>query len=496
MWVERSAARLTQSIILTLSLIVQPLTSLAQEEVQAPSKPVAVIGASIISAAEVDRISAGRPSAYAGLPPEERRARIIDSLVAEYLIDYFYGEGKGQLSPAVLDGLNDARRQVLLQFFVQSQFTPPKIDMADVEAFIEANPQLFSNRRSYHFAVLTFSGGTPEVRAGFEAQVASLVVGPQIAIAALDALVARAPASGVQATLNTAWQPSEALPEDIRARLDLMVRDARQVDILRDDARSTMTILNSAVAMPLAPGLLHKKIEQRLIEGAFSAHREVVIQRMAQSVLSQPLQSTPDKVQGGGLDGHLNRGPADLKVALPAPGSVVWPSRPTVPRNIRQVALFSAGLFGTLATAALLRWFWMVAAQHKLYAWYNTHVPCLRRWRPALCILIMGLSGVTSSAVFSLPVAWRLLGGNDTALLLSVGMSLALSLALIWYIIARVDFGQLVQEESDKHDDIAITRMMLLQKQSPGSFLAAATGFLAIYAASLALLLDSPLGLS
>ena len=84
----------------------------AQDIPQRSSDPVAIIGFSVISDEEVERIAAGRPLAYVNLPADERRARITDMLVAEYLIDYYYGRDTQQLSPQVFDALNDARRQV------------------------------------------------------------------------------------------------------------------------------------------------------------------------------------------------------------------------------------------------------------------------------------------------------------------------------------------------------------------------------------------------
>ncbi len=68
-----------------------PLRVAAQVEPPAPAGPVAIIGSSIITDTEIDRIAAGRPRAYADLPPDARRARIIDEVVAEYVIDYTNG---------------------------------------------------------------------------------------------------------------------------------------------------------------------------------------------------------------------------------------------------------------------------------------------------------------------------------------------------------------------------------------------------------------------
>ena len=230
--------------LLAALLVASPENLRAKENAgETTAAPIAIIGSSVISVEEVERIAAGRPRAYADLPADERRARITDTLVAEYLIDYYYGRDTQQLSPQVLDALNDARRQVLLQFLAQSRFTPPEITDAEVADFAARNPELFSDRRSYNFAIVTLSGGTVEARQAAQTQLQDMLEEQEVDIAALDQMVSGLQDDGVAAGPNTVWQTSEALGDEVLSRLDEMVQDNRRIDIIQQSDAVSVLLL-------------------------------------------------------------------------------------------------------------------------------------------------------------------------------------------------------------------------------------------------------------
>jgi hypothetical protein len=459
--------------------------AVAQQEQPAPAGPVAIIGSSVISEEEVERIAAGRPSAYADLPGDERRARITDTLVAEYVIDYYYGRDTQQLSPQVLDALNDARRQVLLQFFAQSQFTPPEITEADVADFAARNPELFGDRRSYNFAVVTLLGGTDEVRQAAQTRLQDMLEEQEIDIATLDKMVSGLQGDGVTAGLNTVWQTSEALGDDVLSRLDAMVRDNRRIDISQQPDAVSVLLLNSAVPIPADPAMLRGQIEQRLIGEAFNAHREDLIRRTAQTVLNPPKAAEKAETEGSALT-----------VAPPPRGSVVWSSRPTLSRPVRLAALFGLGVFGVLSGGFLWLWLRKLWNQYPLLLKKSLLVPTLRKRSTGGVVAVTGAAGLLGGAGVATLMSIRSFGGTTTSLTLAGGIAAALALAGIMHMWSLRAINRAVEEEGDKYADAKTARRMLALKGNPLGRLAAAFGFAVLYGVSLVLLLDGPLRLS
>jgi EpsD family peptidyl-prolyl cis-trans isomerase len=476
------------AIACALVLGLVPMQASAQAEPPAPSVPIAIIGSSVILETEIDKIAAGRPSTYADLAAEDRRERIIDAVVAEYVIDYFYGRDLTQLSPLVLDALNDARRQVLLQFYAQSKFTPPEVTETDIADFIARNPALFAGRYSYSFAVVTLSGGTEQARQALQDQVQDIAGQPTGQIAALDGLVAEAQTGGVIASVSTLWQPSEALPEDVLSRLDAMVLDGSRIHITAEPEAVSILLLNSAVPIPANPALLRDQIEQRLIADAFEVHREDLVRSVALTVLDPSAARTAAR--------KANQAPgAELTVALPARGEVVWSSRPAVPPTLQLAALFSAGLFGTLAGYLLWTWLLLVFAQHRHILASDLAAPFLKKRSTAVGVTVLTALGLLGSAGAVVPIAVQTLGQDTSIWALSGGLMTAAAIAAILHFLRLRAFNRAVAEEMRMdYESIKTARAILLRNRKSVTLLAVVAAFVILYSMSLGLLLDGPPG--
>jgi hypothetical protein len=451
---------------------------------------IAIIGSSVITEDMVDRIAEGRPNAHADLPPEERRDRIRDMLLAEYLIDYYYGRETGRLTQPVLDGLDDARRQVLFQFFAQSQFRPPAITDADVARFAAGNPGLFEERRSYRHVEITIAGGSEAAREAARARVAAALE-DGATVAALDTLLGEMQGEGLSLGMATAWVPSEVLPDDRRARLLEMAETGRRVDVMREAGRVSVIGLYEAVPIPADPARLRGRIEQRLVAEAFAAHREALVAELAQTALgrSAPAQAPAAPAASGASK-------AVREVGVPPRGSVVWSAQPAVPRNIRLAALFSVALFGALSGLALVHWLRLVLRQGPLERRLRLVVPALRRPGVAVALSVAGLAALLGSLALALPVAVRTLGDTTTLVIASGGVVIALAAAWAWRARARRSLAQALEARLEEHEDETLAHDLTVVNLSSGRDLALALALAVVYGVAMALLLDVPTGLS
>lgn len=462
-------------------LFAGPMRGAAQDGSQLSSEPIAIIGTSVILESEVERTSTGRPRAYAELPADERRARIINMLLAEYVIDYFYGRDTTQVSSTVLEAVNDARRQVLLQFYAKSQFTPPAITDEDVEAFTLRNADLFGGRRSYNFAIVTLTGGTAEAREALQVRFSM----PEPEIAALEEMVAVPQNSGVATTLNTVWQPSEALGDAVLLRLNEMVRDNLRTHIIQERDSTSILLLNSAVPIPADPAMLRSRIEQRLTAEAFDVHREKLIRRMAMMVLEPSVDSAEDQTEG-----------ANMNVTPPPRGSVVWSNRPVLSQNVQLAALFGVGFFGVLAGYFLWLWRAVVSAQYRKIKSHKRTVPFLQKRNTAFAVTAFGALGLLYSLLVVIPIAFQTLGETTTWLLFGTGIAAAVVIANIWSIWRNIVFRVVEKEDQHSHWNNLEAYRFLLRTSNSLRMLAATASFFVLYSTSYTFLMDGLLGFS
>ncbi|MBF9060951.1 hypothetical protein HKCCSP123_17345 [Rhodobacterales bacterium HKCCSP123] len=378
---------LLRSLVVFVGLLFIPAATLAQDA--ADEGVLAVIGSSDITADDVSRILVGRPNAFPGLADEERRQRILETLVAEYLIDYFYGQATDQLSPAVLDSLSDARRQVLFQLYAQSRFTPPAITDADVAAFVDENPQLFSERAYYRFIEIELTGGTESERQDALARILQAAQAPDAGVALFNERVSELQQQGLDPSLLTVWASSEALPAATLERLLVLASEGRDIDVQETDTSVRILLLLDVDPVPVTPDELREQIELRILQQAFTDYRETLVRRMAATVLADV--PAPD-----------DTGLAPLEVDPPDAGTVVWAPEPTVPPSYRLAAFSASWFFGVIGLYAALSWVALVRRQYPELRSELTFVPSLRRPVPAgflgglLALCLVGvLAGIT-----------------------------------------------------------------------------------------------------
>ena len=186
---------------------------------------------------------------------------------------------------------------------------------------------------------------------------------------------------------------------------------------------------------------------------------------------------------------------ADLTVALPARGEVVWSSRPAVPLTLQLTALFSAGLFGTLAGYLLWTWLLLVLAQHRHILAGDPAVPFVKRRSTAVAVTVLTALGLLGSAGAVAPIAVQSLGRGSTIWALAGGLMTAAAIAAIWHFLRQRAFKRAVAEEMRKdYESIKTARAMLLRKRKSVTLLAVAAAFVILYGMSLGLLLDGPTG--
>ena len=477
---SHSIAQSLRRFLLALALLPGLAGALTAQAID-PDEVLAVVGSSRITAGEVDRILAGRRDFLRDLPLEDRRARMLDTLVAEYLVDYFYGRDLSRLSPAVLDSLSDARRQVLFQLFAQSEFRPPEISDAEVRAFVDANRDSFGDRASYRYLDLRMNGGSTVARQSALRQVEALDLASDTLLAEVNDLVAALNGAGLATTVNTIWTTSEVIPADTLAILRPMAADGRRLDSSDDGTTTRVIVLLGATPVPVDPTALRPQIEARLMQQAFETHRAALVAQLSQSVLDARAAAQSDA--------------PPLAVQPPPQGTVVWSPSPVLPREIRLAGLFATGFLGALAGYAILTWMRMVADQHRRIGHQGYAIPLLKKRGVAMTIGgLLGL-GVIAAFGFGVWVSSDVFGERATLVLLAGAAVLAGAVAFVWHSRSARSHAAALEQYSEMYSDPDMAESAATLAQSSIWRLVAAIALVLGFAVALAVLLDMPAGL-
>lgn len=471
---------LLRHLAIIVALVFAPLAAAAQDA-EAPDV-LAVIGPAEITQDDLDRALQSRPDLFADLPEQDRSQRTLQRLVAEVLVDYLYDQTPEDLSEEARERLSDARRQLLLRDFARAQFTPPTVTEADIAAFVADNPHLFSDRALFRFLDISVESDTPQARQGAVAQILQLLreIGPDLA--ELHTLTVELEQdNGPAASVLTRWTTSDALGAETRTRLEAMAAEGRVLDVADEDEDGVARILMllDRVPAPVAPEKMRDEIEARLEEQAFAEQREILVRRMAASVMPDGTATEGDDV-------------APLDIALPDASSPAMDGNAAAPRGSRVAALVMSWLFGVVGVYATLSWGALVRRQYPHQRTRLTSVPTLSRPMPSA--VLGGLLAACQVAVLVLAVV---LGAPALGLVTSGGAAIAALImagGIAWLWQGRSERNRRKAEEALRaklSDDALAARQALLREPPHVRLRAAGLLLLASMLAGLVLLGDA-----
>ena len=176
-------------------------------------------------------------------------AQALEKIIDRELLVQKALEAKLDRDPAVAEQIDNARRQVLAQAYVERLITDKRAGDAkpsrdEVRAFYDENPALFAERRIYRIRELTITetAAAPAELAGAE----------------MEQIVAALRSRGARFSLTTQTQPAEELPLAYLPKLARM--KPGEVALF---GRTAIQLLE-AEAAPLAPEQAYALIEQFL----------------------------------------------------------------------------------------------------------------------------------------------------------------------------------------------------------------------------------------
>jgi hypothetical protein len=469
---------LLHHLAIIMVLVFAPLAAAAQDA-EAPDV-LEVIGPAEITQEDVARALQSRPDLFADLPEPDRSQRALQRLVAEVLVDYLYAQTPEDLSEDARERLAAARRQLLLRDFARAQFTPPTVTDADIAAFVADNPHLFSDRALFRFLDISVESDTPEARQEAVAQILQLLrdAGPDLA--GLHALTVELEQdNGPAASVLTRWTTSDALAAETRTRLEAMAAEGRVLDVADEDGVARILMLLDRVPAPVAPEKMRDEIEARLEERAYGEQREILVGRMAASVMPDLTATEADGVE-------------PLDIALPEATPPAMDENAASPRGSRVAALVMSWLFGVVGVYATLSWGALVRRQYPHQRARLTSVPILSRPMPSA--LLGGLLALCQVAVLILAVV---LGAPALGLVASGGAAIAALImagGIAWLWQGRSERNRRMAEEALRaklSDDAVAARQALLREPPHVRLRAAGFLLLASMLAGLVLLGDA-----
>lgn len=318
---------------------------LSEEQAAPTGPPVAIVGERSIYEADVAAILQSRRKTLPA-DPDEARQRALETLVAEIALEAQLDALDAASTADVAAAIADARRQILFEFYAQTQFDarPPTSD--EIEAYIAANPAFFGDRSEYRFLRITARPRDD----GDRTVVADLFGGLRdrsaVTEADLDGVALELARRGIPFTRELFWNGGEVLDPVTLGRIAGMQRDDTVIDIAETREAIDLIRLFETRAAPIDPTFLGAQIEDRVLLDRFGEFRAELVQALA----APHLETAPPR------EAPAPETPAPAVAPAPEERTAAPESAPEAePRFDRaSVGLAGLGVVGALATFGLV----------------------------------------------------------------------------------------------------------------------------------------------
>ena len=393
------------------------LLGVAWAQNSTPSTPqdtvVARVGATPpITSDELDRAVKDRVIGTFGSSDVTRaRATVLKELIKERMAEELVTGELIAATPDLSRALDEARRQVLLKYYLfrNVSVAPPKLE--EIKAYIADNRDLFEDRRTYHFTELIISlpreVGTSALLGKIQDAVRVDIPTPESLRMLCDWL------DGMEITYGYSklWQSSEQISPELLKVLQDLDGSARKVKLEKTGSEYRVVVLHASFADPLDPYRSRLGVAQKLAREAWS--------KMADQVMADAMAKADITFYGDPLPG------LDLPRGASPDADAVSPQ--AFPR-LAMAGSVAAVLSGLAALLSFLR-----EPRPEMVS-YERHFLLRRLWwsLPVRVMLSVLLAGVIVA-----PLAPLLRRGVDQEMIVAAAGGALLAgvlIALVWWV--------------------------------------------------------------
>lgn len=244
-----------------------------------------------VTKAELDQLVSRQ-----GLPlNDQNRTRVLRSIAAGYAVEEKLGGSAKTLPPELEKAVGDARRQIMLNYYLDKQLQRPKPDADDIDEFVKKNPQFFGRRATYRFFQILVDTGTKPLPASVKTALDKLQAGGPVDIGRINAFKAVARGAGVSLAAQETFASSEKLgPEQLRQLDGLAGGQGRVLARKRDGNAVELLVLLDRIPDPVDPAEMRAQVAQGLAAQSIQGESARLVDEIGAAKLEELRRAQPD----------------------------------------------------------------------------------------------------------------------------------------------------------------------------------------------------------
>ncbi|MBF9149664.1 hypothetical protein [Novosphingobium jiangmenense] len=259
-----------------------------------------------------------------GQSPAKLREQVKNSLIAAYAVEDRVTSG-GRRPPSVVERqISEARRQILLDYYLGMQLEKPQPPEEAVNQAISSQPQLFAGRATFRFFQFIVVTKEPFQVAAAKREIDALRRVPGApTIERINAFKSRLRQLAIPMAGQQVFRSSEAMPREMLGTLEDMARSRDYIRIQQGQAAFRMIVLLDRFADPVDPDEMRTQVAQGLANAQLQADRQRLIDELATTALRELRTKRKDDGQYVNVIGDVDKDVAARAAQGPDDGSVL-----------------------------------------------------------------------------------------------------------------------------------------------------------------------------
>lgn len=230
--------------------------------------------------------------------------RTADEMLAELVVERQLSR-LPRFDPELSARISLARRQLMMDFYVQTNMERRTPSDDEIDAFIAENPRFFKDRASFWFNQFLFQLPEEDDRNRFDDALNRLRDGELTTQRILDFQSTLLEAD-IPFQRQSIWRSSEQISAELLDRLETLYASGEMVEMTETDGRGELLLLLQRAADPVDPTVQRQQIVQGFVQRSIAEQRDEMIAELAASVHrgqeEEALEAVEDVMASAGVD--------------------------------------------------------------------------------------------------------------------------------------------------------------------------------------------------
>ena len=271
------------------------------------------VGSNTVTLTDVEQRLMRTGGPRAGELLDEAIERVADEMLAELVVERHLSR-LPRFDPELSARIRLARRQLMMDFYVQTNVERQAPSEEEIDTFIAENPQFFEDRASFWINQFLFELPEEDERVPFDEALDRLRDGELTTQRILDFQSALLEAE-VPFQRQSIWRSSEQISAELLERLETLYASGEMVEMVETDRRGELLLLLQRAADPVDPTVQRQQIVQGFLQRSIAEQRDEMIAELAASIRRDEEEEALEAVEGVIVDADVD--PADAPDAAP-----------------------------------------------------------------------------------------------------------------------------------------------------------------------------------